>query len=63
MLKFQRSQDLDELISPTHAVPSVASFFISTPIKSSMALQTQVTECVQSLHTWLQELEAEVAQI
>jgi hypothetical protein len=36
MLKFQMSQDLDELIPPAHAEPSVASFFKSAPVRGSV---------------------------
>jgi hypothetical protein len=36
MLKFQRSQDLYELIPPAHAEPSVASFFKSAPVRGSV---------------------------
>jgi hypothetical protein len=36
MLKFQGSQDLDELFPPAHAEPSVASFFRSTLVRGSV---------------------------
>jgi hypothetical protein len=36
MLKFQKSQDLDELVPPAHAEPSVASFFRSAPVRGSV---------------------------
>jgi hypothetical protein len=36
MLKFQMSQDLDEVIPPTHAKPSVTSFFKFAPVRGSV---------------------------
>jgi len=36
MFKLQRSQDLDELISPAHAKPSVASFYRFALFRSSV---------------------------
>jgi len=36
MLKFQGSQDLDELFPPAHAEPSVASFFRSALVRGSV---------------------------
>jgi hypothetical protein len=36
MLKFQRSQDLDELILLAHVKPSVAYFFIFASVRGSM---------------------------
>jgi hypothetical protein len=45
MLKFQRSQDLDELIPPAHAEPFVASFFRSVLVRGSMVnLLTRLTD-------------------
>jgi hypothetical protein len=65
---FQMSQDLDELFLPTHAEPSVASFFGFASIRGSVAnlliyLADQLTRGFQSAHNQLQALQTQVTEI
>jgi hypothetical protein len=49
MFDFQRSQDLDELFSPAHAEPSIASFFRSASVVNLLIhLADQLTKGFQS---------------
>jgi hypothetical protein len=65
MLKFQTSQDLNDLIPPAHAKSSVASFFRSAPVGGSVVnllihLLDQLTRGFQSADDQFQALQTQV---
>jgi len=65
--QIQRSQDLYELISPTHAEPSVASFFRSAPIRGLVVnllirLADQLTKGFQYAYDQFQALQTQVTE-
>jgi hypothetical protein len=67
VLKFQRSRDLDELIPPSHAEPSVASFFIFALVRGSLVnllirLADQLTRGFQSMDDQFQALQTQVTE-
>jgi len=67
MLKFQGSQDLDELFPPAHAEPSVASFFRSALVRGSVVnlhnrLANQLTRGFQSVDDQFQALQIQVIE-
>jgi hypothetical protein len=67
MLKFQRSQDLDELFPPAYAKPSVASFFISSPVIGSVTnpliyLADQLTRGFQSTDNQFHALQTQATE-
>jgi len=67
MLKFQRSQDLDELIPPTLVESSVASFFRYVPVRGSVVnllirLSDQLTRGFQSADNQVQALQTQVTE-
>jgi hypothetical protein len=67
MLKFQRFQDLDELIPTTHAKPSVASFFRSAPVRRSVVnlltrLADHLIKGFQSADDQFQALQTQVTE-
>jgi hypothetical protein len=67
MLKFQRSQDLDELFSLAHTEPSVASFFRSAPFRVLVVspliyLADQLTRGFQSTDNMFQVLQTQATE-
>jgi hypothetical protein len=68
VFNFQRSQDLDELFSPAHIEPSVASFFGFAPVRGSMAnllfyLADKLTRGFQSMDNLVQALQTQVTKV
>jgi hypothetical protein len=67
MLKFQRSQDLDEPFPLAHAEPSVTSFFRYAPVRGSMVnllicLADQSTRGFQSADNQFQALQTQATK-
>jgi len=67
MLKFQRSQDLDEPFPLAHAEPSVTSFFRYAPVRGSMVnlliyLADQLTKGFQFADNQFQALQTQATE-
>jgi len=65
--QFQRSLNLDELFPQAHTEPSIASFFVSAPVRRSevnllIYLADQLTRGFQSADNQFQALQTQVTK-